>query len=115
MDAGAVIPAAASSLEQPPAIVLTTFASVELLHGAAGHTLFNHWSTTETVELEPVARPTKVEGLRQAEAPGSLLTTKSAAEQFAEILTARLWLNDRADQKMWAHTKSEQQRSQPPR
>lgn len=34
----------------------------------------------------PVIRPVKLEKLRHAEAPESLLTTKSAAEQFVERL-----------------------------
>jgi len=75
-------------LEQPPTIVLTTVASVALLQGAAGQILPNHWSMVLTTD-PPVIKPVKLEGLRQAEAPESLLTTKSAAEQFVEML---LWM-----------------------
>ena len=75
----------ASSLEQPPTSVLTTVESVALLQGAAGQILSNHWSMVLTVD-PPVIRPVKLEKLRHAEAPESLLTTKSAAEQFVERL-----------------------------
>ena len=95
-----MIPRLESSVEQPPTSVLTTVARVALLQGAAGQILPNHWSMVLTAEPDPpVIRPTKEEGLRQAEAPESFAMTRSAEEQFAEMPLSRCYIRHKNPEK----------------
>ena len=91
-------------MEQPPTSVLTTVARVALLQGAAGQILPNHWSMVLTAEPDPpVIRPTKEEGLRQAEAPESFAMTRSAEEQFAEMPLSKCYVRHKQGEARFAY------------